>query len=307
MNANDKVFQMVTDKIIAEMEKGIIPWQKPWTGGAQNYAISHTTGKQYSMLNQWLLGCRSGEWLTFNQVKAEGGSVKAGEKSSIIVFWQTSYTKTVKVTKTDEDGNEETELKKIAVRCPILKYFNVFHIDQCNGIKPRYSKPEGEQVKFDHDPIEDAENVVGLYFNREACTLNVTDSDQAFYRPSSDSVTVPMLSQYEITEEYYSTLFHEMVHSTGHRDRLNRDTLTKSAAFGSEVYSREELVAEMGAAFMIAKLGIDCEKAFRNSVAYLQSWIKALRNDKKMIVVAAGRAEDAVEYILNGKKETASN
>lgn len=133
---------------------------------------------------------------------------------------------------------------------------------------------------------------------------NSNTMKNSFYRPSDDSVHVPQLSQYAIAEEYYSTLFHEMTYSTGHTSRLDR--LTKTAAFGSQTYSREELVAEMGSAFMLAKLGIDCEKAFTNSVAYLQGWIQALKNDKKMIVVAAGKAEAAVEYILNGKKNTAS-
>ena len=295
MKANDKIFEMVTDRIVAEMEKGIIPWQKPWNAET-DAAISHTTGREYSLLNQMLLGFRAGEWLTFNQCKAEGGSIKPGEKGSIVVFWQTNWTKTV--VDIDDDGNEwkhKVEIKGF----PILKYYTVFHIDHCNGIKPKHTV---ERKEYSNNPIDAAENVVSVYFDRESCTLKTQHGDRAYYRPSTDTVVVPMLNQYENREEYYSTLFHEMTHSTGHESRLNR--LTKDAAFGSENYSREELVAELGAAFMVARLGLNNENAFRNSVAYLQGWLKALKNDKRMLVVAAGKAEAAINYILNGKTKT---
>lgn len=287
---NDNIYQMVTDRIIAEMEKGIIPWQKPWNGG--ECCISHTTGKPYSWLNQLMLGGKVGEWLTFKQCKAEGGSVKKGEKGYPIVFWSFNDKKVKDV---DADGNE---VIRIVRGNPFLKYYTVFHIDQCEGIKPKFDK---ELKVYDNDPIEAAENIVKTYFDREACTLNVYQSAQAFYSPSTDSVTVPQMSQYEVKEEYYSTLFHEMTHSTGHETRLAR--IVKVAAFGSETYSKEELVAEMGAAMLVSTAGIDCEKAFKNSVAYLQGWLKALSNDNKLIVLAAGKAEAAVKYILNGKQD----
>lgn len=281
---------MVTDRIIAEMEKGIIPWQKPWNGG--ECCISHTTGKPYSWLNQLMLGGKVGEWLTFKQCKAEGGNVKRGEKGCPVVFWSFNDKKVKDV---DADGNE---VIRIVRGHPFLKYYTVFHIDQCEGIKPKFDK---ELKVYDNDPIEAAENIVKTYFDREACTLNVYQSAQAFYSPSTDSVTVPQMSQYEVKEEYYSTLFHEMTHSTGHETRLAR--IVKVAAFGSEDYSKEELVAEMGAAMLVSTAGIECEKAFRNSVGYLQGWLKALSNDNKLIVFAAGKAEAAVKYILNGKQD----
>lgn len=287
---NDNIYQMVNDRIIAEMEKGIIPWQKPWNGG--ECCISHTTGKPYSWLNQLMLGGKVGEWLTFKQCKLEGGNVKRGEKGSPVVFWSFNDKKVKDV---DADGNE---VIRIVRGHPFLKYYTVFHIDQCEGIKPKFEK---ELKVYDNDPIEAAENIVKTYFDREACTLNVYRSAKAFYSPSTDSVTVPQMSQYEVKEEYYSTLFHEMTHSTGHESRLTR--IVKVAAFGSENYSKEELVAEMGAAMLVSTAGIECEKAFRNSVGYLQGWLKALSNDNKLIVLAAGKAEAAVKYILNGKQD----
>lgn len=288
------LFEQVTNKIVEEMEKGRIPWQQPWKGGMQ--AISHSTGKAYSFLNQMLLGFKGGEWLTLSQCKREGGSVKKGEHASTVVFWQMSWLKNMTVE--EADGTERT-VKVMVNSHPVLKAYNVFHISQCEGIKPHY-EVEPDTPSNNLDPIGVAEDVIERYFDREACKLFVEESAGAFYRPSDDTVHVPQLSQYAITEEYYSTLFHEMTHSTGHTSRLDR--LTKTAAFGSQTYSREELVAEMGSAFMLAKLGVDCEKAFKNSVAYLQGWLSALKNDKKMIVVAAGKAEAAVEYILTGKK-----
>ena len=287
---NDNIYQMVTDRIIAEMQKGIIPWQRPWNGG--ECCISHTTGKPYSWLNQLMLGGKVGEWLTFKQCKAEGGNVKRGEKGSPVVFWSFNDKKVKDI---DDDGNE---VIRIIHGHPFLKYYTVFHIDQCEGIKPKFDK---ELKVYDNDPIEAAENIVKTYFDREACTLNVYQSAKAFYSPSTDSVTVPQMSQYEVKEEYYSTLFHEMTHSTGHETRLAR--IVKVAAFGSENYSKEELVAEMGAAMLVSTAGIECEKAFRNSIGYLQGWLKALSNDNKLIVLAAGKAEAAVKYILNGKQD----
>lgn len=300
---NENIYKMVTDKIVAEMEKGIIPWQKPWKrvkgckpmefnfGGC----ISHTTGRAYSWLNQMMLGLRAGEWLTFNQCKAEGGCVKAGEKASTVVFWAF-----IEKAEKNEETGEET-IKKI----PYLKCYKVFHIDQCTGIKPKFEdvKP-AEATEEDTESIETveaAENIINTYFEREDCTLNVCDSNEAYYMPAFDKVVVPSMKQYDEQAEYYSTLFHEMTHSTGHASRLNR--LEKKVAFGSEEYSKEELVAEMGSAMLVATAGIDCEKAFRNSVGYLQGWLKALSNDNKLIVVAAGKAEAAVKYILNGRQD----
>ena len=280
-----KICQMVTDRLIAEMEKGIIPWNKPWHGNGG--AISHSTGKPYSLLNQFVLCNRPGEYITFNQCKAEGGKVKKGVHGTPVVFW-----KQVKITETDPETNEKKD-KLI----PMLKYYTVFHIDDCEGIKAKYAT---EEDRPHANPIEEAENIVTTYEKRERITINRTEgSDRAFYSPSLDYITVPSIDQYTESAEYYSTLFHEMTHSTGHSSRLNRFAgSAKNAAFGSEEYSKEELVAEIGAASLISYCGIESNASFRNSAAYLQSWIKALRNDPTMIVSAAGKAEEAFTYII---------
>ena len=295
------VYQMVTDRIIAQMEKGIIPWQKPWNilGGfsAENVAISYVSRRPYSLLNQWLLG-EPGEYLTFKQMAERGGRLKPGEKSKIVVYYQMLHYEDKE--HLDENGNP----KKVSI--PYLKYYNVWHIDQMEGIESKLVNGE-EPVKpgTELTPDEQAEAIIAGYLAQPSHPkLEITRSDSAFYRPSTDTVVVPLLEQYKCMAEYYSTTFHELVHSTGHKDRCNRKGITDLAFFGSHEYSKEELVAETGAAMLVYKAGIDSTAAFKNSVAYLQSWMKELKNDPKMIVWAAGKAEKAVKWILGIKDET---
>lgn len=302
MKTTNDIYQIITDKMIAQLESGIIPWQKPWMNAEGAGCISHTTGKSYSMLNQMLLNCRAGEWLTYKQVAAEGGKVRKGEKASMVVFW-TFIQKTVKsetIEENDDAGEVVgTETRETIARYPVLKSCNVFHIDQCDGIKARFAN---EPVKNEHTPNEVAEAVVAEYIKRDALTLNVCESNKAFYSPVKDLVQVPQMSQYKNDAEYYSTMFHELTHSTGHKNRLNRSEVVGVHFFGDMDYSKEELTAEMGAAFLCNQVGIDCAKAFRNSVAYIQGWLKKLQNDKKAVVIAAGKAERAAKYILTGEK-----
>lgn len=268
------LYQEITGRIIAQLDQGEIPWLKPWV--ASGAAIKHTSGEPYSLLNQMLLG-RAGEWLTYKQATDEGGKVRKGEKSRIVVFWKW-------VEQKDEETGEE-------IKVPFLRYYNVFHIDQCEGIKAKHTeKPCVVQ------PQEKAEAVVQGYVKRSGVHFSHQDGDRAYYHPSTDRVVIPLMDQFKEVAEYYSTVFHELTHSTGHEKRLNR--LAKLAAFGSEEYSREELVAEIGAAALNSQCGLETAESFRNSAAYVQNWIKALKNDKRMIVSASGRADRAVRLIL---------
>lgn len=284
------VQSMVTERIIAQLEKGIIPWKKPWgisKSGKRDGAFSHVTGKPYSLMNQILLPL-SGEWLTFNEAKKEGGNVIKGSKASFVVFW-----KLFPKTETDEKGREKN------VMIPFLRYYNVFHVSQCENINPRFKREEQEESTI--KPHEHAEGISRTYINREKITMHDSGlSNRAFYSPSDDAITVPALSQFSEISEYYSTKFHEIVHSTGHSSRLAR--LDKKAAFGSEDYSKEELVAEIGASALVSHCGIESASSFSNNVAYIQSWLSALQNDKNMIVSAASRAEKAVKFILDEKE-----
>jgi antirestriction protein ArdC len=282
------IYESITNKILEQLSKGIIPWQRPWHGGLEG-AKSYVTGKPYSLLNQLLLG-REGYYLTWKQISDLGGTVKKGCKSNIVVFY--------KMTKTTETKMVDGEIKEEEKLIPVLRYYTVFHEEDCEGIPMKGGKDEPKSVL---SPVEEAEKVIAGYYGREACKLNIELSNRAFYSPSEDSVTVPAMEQYDIVEEYYSTLFHETTHSTGHSSRLNRDM---TGHFGSDSYSKEELVAELGAAFLVQKCGMDSAKAFKNSVAYIQSWSKKFKEDKKLIVSAASKAEKAVKFILTGERPT---
>ena len=269
------LYQEITNRIMEQMEGGVIPWRKPWV--ASGSCISYATGKAYSLLNQMLLG-RPGEYATFKQIQAAGGHVRKGEKASMVVFW-----------KWIEQEDEETGEKK---EIPLLRYYNVFHIDQCEGLKSRYAEPLPQVV----NPDQQAETIIANYLKTSGVKLGHEQGDRAFYRPSTDSITLPLVEQFKETAEYYSTAFHEMVHSTGHKSRLDR--LEKTAFFGSEAYSKEELIAEIGASALVNHAGLETASSFRNNAAYIQNWLQVLRNDKRFIVSAAGKAEKAVSLIL---------
>lgn len=301
METKKNIYEMVTNRIIEQLQKGIVPWQRPWSGAslADGGAINYCTRKPYSYLNQLLLG-REGEWLTFKQVKAQGGSIKKGAKAGLVVYY-TTVTKS-KREKENEDGENIIETVSQLHTFPILKYYNVFHISDCTGIE---SKIKEVQPNEDIKPVDAAENIINGYLDRESGLKFQNDkvSGNAYYSPSQDMVVVPKLSQYEIVEEYYSTTFHELTHSTMHPNRCNRKSDMKSSMFGGEDYSREELVAELGSAMLCNASGLDCDKAFKNSVAYIQGWLKQLKNDNKMIIWASSRAEKAAKYIMDIKDE----
>lgn len=275
----NSVYEMITDKIIAELDKGVCPWKQPWYGVAQ--AVSHSTGKPYSLLNQILLDGESGEYLTYRQAEAEGGHVKRGEKGRTIVFWKWMY----------QEDEETHKMKKY----PILKKYSVFNINQCEGIKAKYDIKMENKLK----PNAKAEAIANGYVDRSKIKFEVKHSDRAYYSPREDMVVIPELSQYSYVPEYYSTMFHELTHSTGAQNRLNRDM---SGMFGSEKYSKEELCAELGASFLVNNCGIETNESFKNNAAYIQSWLRVLKNDKRMIISAATQADKAVKMIL-GEEE----
>lgn len=273
------VYQLVTDRIIEELQKGNIPWEKPWTG-VRSGAFNRISKKPYSLLNQMLLK-HEGEYATFKQWSELGGKIRKGEKAEIVVFWKIFE---------KEEINDKGEKEKVAI--PLLRYINVFHISQVEGVEPL------KQPFNDVTPIEEADKIIIDYVTREHITFEEKASDKAFYSPSRDCVVVPMKEQYKHINEYYSTTFHELTHSTGHPSRLDRLKTGAVAAFGSETYSKEELVAEIGSATILNTLGIETAKTFRNSAAYIQNWLHVLQNDNKFIVSAASKAEKAVAYIL---------
>lgn len=274
------VYKYVTERIIAELEKGVIPWKKPWKG---QKAINYVSRKEYQGINTLLLPF-PGEYLTFNQIRKLGGKVKKGEKSSMIVFYKF-------IEKKNKDG-EVTET------FPLLRYYNVFHLSQTEDID---TKSEAFKAKNDNEVIGDAEKVVKDYVEREKIKLqNILGSDRAYYSQSEDKIVLPDLKQFVNSHEYYSTAFHEMTHSTGHKSRLDRFKDTESYKFGSESYSKEELIAEVGSAMLCNHVGVEIPETFENSVAYIQSWIGVLKekNNVRLVTTAASAAQRAVNFIL---------
>ena len=271
------LYQLITDRIIAQLEAGTVPWRKPWI--CSQGAISRSTGKPYSVLNQLLLPY-DGEYVTFRQAIEEGHPVKKGEKASMVYFFKFI----------DAEDKETGEKKQI----PLLKYYSVFHISQCPGMKPRFAS--SVPVHSDLQPDKRAEQILQEYVDRSGVTLKKQQSDRAYYSPALDTIVVPEISQFTDVSEFYSTTYHEAVHSTGHPSRLNR--ITDVANFGSESYSAEECIAELGASYLVNAAGLETTSSFKNSAAYIKCWLSALKNDKRLIVSAAGKAEKAVRLIL---------
>ncbi len=281
------LYQNMTDRIIKELEYGTVPWHKPWctvNGGCFN----RISGRHYSLLNNLRLQ-HSGEYATYEQWQSLGGRIRKGAKGEKILFWKEIEPDESKET----DEVTETEQRRRFV----LRYYTVFHISSVIGVEPL---PQDDMHEHEHDRIQKAEELTWGYIGREGINLKEEPGNKAYYSPSEDRIQIPCLSQYEDVEEYYSTLMHEMIHSTGHEKRLNRPGLA-NASFGSEEYSKEELIAEIGAASILNGLGIESENSFNNSISYIDGWIKKLKEDKYLIINAASAAEKAARYILNAE------
>ncbi len=271
------VYEQITERITHLLSQGNIPWHKPWaiqTGLPRNLVSK----KPYRGINVFLLhamGYESLYWLTFRQAQELGGNVRRGEKGCPVVFWKQLAVE-----------NKETGEKE---KIPLLRFYHLFNINQCEGLSnlaaiaktpvPTPAKPEA---------------IVEGMPQRPAIRHGMR---AAFYSPTEDFVGLPMRERFDHVDAYHATLFHELVHATGHASRLNRSTLTETAGFGSNPYCREELIAEMGAAFLCGQAGI-AESIIQNSAAYVQGWLQQLQNDKKLIVQAAAQAQKAADFIL---------
>jgi antirestriction protein ArdC len=288
------IYQAVTDRIIELLDQGTVPWRQPFnrgSGGASCLPKNLISDKDYRGINVFLLavtawaeGYDSPYWLTFKQAKARDAHVRKGEKGSLVIFWK-QYATADK--KTGEDIN-----------IPVLRYYTLFNAQQCDGLElPASPTPEADETQDQapFEPIVAAMSIVDGY--KDAPNLK-HGGNRAFYEPGKDLVCVPDPRDFVCSESYYATVFHELVHSTGHSKRLDRSIDTKAAAFGSKSYSKEELVAEMGAAFLAAVSGIS-PPTIEQSAAYINSWTKKLKGDKKLVVQAAAAGQKAADWILN--------
>ncbi len=275
-SANDAVYLTVRDRIIEQLEKGVIPWQKDWADAC----ISYTSRKGYRGINALLLD-RPGEYLTFHQVQQLGGKVKKGARSYPVVFYKFyAYTQ--------PDGEE----KLIPRPC---KYYRVFHLEDTEGIPSKLPEKQPAPAM----DIEHAESIVQDYIQRECVTLHYSAQNSAFYRSTDDSITMPTKEQFQDQARRYGVLFHEMTHSTGHARRLAREGIIEHHRYGDQTYSREELIAEMGAAMMYSHAGLGTMAMVQNSAAYIQSWLHAIRSaEPSLITKAANAAQKAADFIL---------
>lgn len=284
------VYSIITDQIISRIEEsGQLPWRKPWR---EIEAYNLKSGKPYSFLNQMLLR-RSGGYLTFKQLNEMGGHLKEGSKSEIVTFYKTYESKEILKDVNDQIIYDENGKPKHKMRFA-LRYYRVFSVQDIDGI-------EDKQIEMNDDirPDETAEKIIRGYVNRSGVTFRSEPSSSAFYSPLEDLISIPSLGQFDDSSEYYSTTFHEMVHSTGHKARLNRKGFDRGMKFGSCDYSKEELIAEIGSCFLRRESRIECKSAFENSAAYIQNWESVLKRDDHLIVRAASQAEKAVHFILN--------
>lgn len=279
-----KAYQVITDRIIELLEAGVTPWHKPWSGGGE--AMNLVSKRPYRGINRFLLnvaGYASPYWLTFNQANKLGGKIKKGSKSTPVVFWKL-------LEKEDEKTGEKKEV-------PVLRYYRVFNLEQTEGIDGPEPEEMEEQV---FTPIERCEQIMASMPNPPKLQHR---HQAAWYRPSLDLINLPKPESFESAEEYFCTWAHEAAHSSGHKSRLNRPTLTDMAPFGSTNYSKEELVAEMTAAFLCGVTGID-NVTIDNSAAYLNGWLKKLRKDNRLVVLAAAQAQKAADYIQGNHAST---
>ena len=273
------VYQIITDRILAMLDAGVNPWRKPWRAAAYKPPQNLLSRRPYRGVNVILLGLSpyaSPYWMSYRQTLQAGGHVKKGEKASLAVFWKL-FDKA--------DSADPTKRERI----PVLRYYNVFNVEQTEGVE----YPKAEVPTFTHDPIAEAERIA--HAMPTPPTITNADERRAFYRQETDTVNVPPLARFEKAAEYYSTLFHELTHATAHPSRLNRKT-EGPQGFGSANYGREELIAEMGSAYLCGKAGILDETA-DNSAAYLDGWRALIKADRRAVVLAAAAAQKAVDYI----------
>lgn len=278
-------YAAVTDPIIAALDRGTVPWRRPWrTHGLRNAV----TERPYRGINLLLLGLTALEhgfddprWLTYRQADVNGGHVRRGEQGTQVVLW-----KWIAREADDEDAERHH---------PLLRIFTVFNVAQCDGLTLG-TLDAGNPV----DPLVAAGAIVEGYPGGPPV---LHDASAAYYIPARDEVHLPPREAFRDVHGYYATLFHELSHSTGHTSRLNREGYQAAARFGSETYSREELVAEFAAAFLGHEASID-PSSVEQSAAYIASWLRALRDDRRLAVVAAAQAQHAADHILGRNPES---
>ena len=280
----NKAYEVITDRIIDLLEKGTVPWHRSW-GGKDSMPKSLVSGKQYRGINSFLLNAANYEspyWMTYKQAKDRGGSVRHGEKGYPCIYWNWIEKQDPKTKKTKN--------------VPFLKYYTVFNATQCKDVE--YPKTAPQKTEF--EPIANCEKLVN---NMPTPPEIAHEGVRASYSPAMDKVRTPSPESFDSPDNYYSVLFHELCHSTGHKRRLARKSLEDNTAFGSPTYSKEELVAEMGSAYLCGWGGIE-NQVIDNSAAYINHWLDKLHKDSSFIVQTASQAQKAADYVLGNHSYT---
>jgi len=281
MAVSRDIYETITARFIEQLKLGTVPWQKPWLG-VQNVV----SRKPYRGINALLLGLSPYEspfWVSFKQALDLGGNVRKGEKSTPVIYYKF-------LEKRDGAGNLVVRTDGTQARVPFIRWSNVFNLDQTEGIEP----PTQTIAANDRRPCEKAAAMVEA---ANVCPIRHVGFAAA-YLPQLDEIHMPPPASFRRPEEYYHTLFHELTHATGHGSRLDREGVTNPVKFGSDRYSREELIAELGAAFVSNEAGILNDVTFQNSAAYLASWAKKLEDDPRLIVSAASQAQRSSDFIM---------
>lgn len=277
------IYQTVTSTIMTALKKGVVPWRKPWNVQSTS-AVNAVSNKPYRGVNVFLLGLSpftDHRWLTLKQATDLGGRVVQGQRATMVVFWKQWEPK-------EPDTESDRSSRK---RIPILRYFNVFNVEQCDGLSvpPLYvPAPLTENQR-----IERADLLARAM--PDPPTVREGGSS-AWYKPADDMVQIPPIRSFDSADAYYATLFHELGHATGHEKRLNRSGVTGEIRFGSGDYSKEELVAELTSAFCCATISLD-NSLIADSASYINGWLKTLQNDPKAVVIAAAQAQRAADLI----------
>lgn len=299
------IYQAVTDRILDMLDRGTAPWRSPIrVAGSEGQVAGLPTNlisqKAYRGLNVFLLACTaimegyvSPYWLTYKQAQSRGGHVRRGEKSSLVIFWK-------RYAAQDRETGQD-------VTVPLLRHYKVFNAEQCDGLdkdNPTGQAPAAEtEIEQPVDPITDVQDVVDGFPSPPRIEHA---GYQAFYEPKADRVQIAPAQRFASHESYYATLFHELAHATGHSTRLNRGLDEQPPPFGSPDYSKEELIAEMGAAFLCAVAGIS-PATIELSAAYIDGWRRKLKDNKKLLVQAAGQGQRAADHILGVNWDESGN
>jgi antirestriction protein ArdC len=281
-----KTYDIINQKIMELLENGTVPWRKTWNAQS-NQPKNLISKKDYRGINVFLLACmpyNSPYWMTYKQVSDKGGHVIKGSKSCPIIFWKWLSRK--------DAGSDDADTVTVNGKIPMLRYYNVFNLEQVEGIEP---PPITETTINTFTPIQRAEAIISGMPNRPEIKHG---GNSASYSPMLDYVKVPIQEAFDSPEEYYNTLFHELSHSTGNAKRVGRKGVTESSYFGSHEYSKEELCAEMSACFLSGQAGIE-QKTIENSASYIHGWLRSLKMDKTLLVHAAAQAQKSCDFILD--------